>query len=296
MADFTTSFSFIIDDMGSSPYADGITFFLAQNNSVITSGYALGLPIAPTTLNITNNFVAVEFDTYWNDWDPVNSTNSSIGDHVGININSLVSVRTEKWWSNITGGEQNEAWISYNATSQNLSVVFTGFQDNAMVIQYGLYYTVDLRKELPEWVIFGFSASTGTRFEEHNVKSWSFNSSSLRTDDKKGKEKGKTRLMMGLSIGFCVLVGGLILVGWGLWMKRTIAKEKENPGFKKVMDNELKSCTGPKKFSQKELASATNNFAENNKLGEGGFGAVYRGFLKELTSYIAVKRMSSTSK
>lgn len=42
-----------------------------------------------------------------------------------------------------------------------------------------------------------------------------------------------------------------------------------------------KGCTGPKKFSHNELASATNNFAENKKLGEGGFGNVYRGFFKE---------------
>lgn len=51
-------------------------------------------------------------------------------------------------------------------------------------------------------------------------------------DDIKGKEKGKTRFMMGLSVGFCVLVGGLILVVWGFWKKRTDAKEKENLALK----------------------------------------------------------------
>uniref|UniRef100_A0A0E0QBL0 Protein kinase domain-containing protein n=1 Tax=Oryza rufipogon TaxID=4529 RepID=A0A0E0QBL0_ORYRU len=43
------------------------------------------------------------------------------------------------------------------------------------------------------------------------------------------------------------------------------------------------------------LRIATNNFAENNKLGEGGFGAVYKGFLPGGGQEIAVKRLSQNS-
>ncbi|KAI7992339.1 L-type lectin-domain containing receptor kinase IX.1, partial [Camellia lanceoleosa] len=45
-----------------------------------------------------------------------------------------------------------------------------------------------------------------------------------------------------------------------------------------------------------ELFHATDNFAEEHKLGEGGFGGVYRGFLRESNSYVAVKRISKGSK
>eukprot|EP00249_Psilotum_nudum_P021490 c28124_g1_i3 orf=396-773(+) len=43
-------------------------------------------------------------------------------------------------------------------------------------------------------------------------------------------------------------------------------------------------------FSLKELHAATNNFSQDNKLGEGGFGSVYFGQLWD-GSQIAVKRL-----
>ncbi|XVF67321.1 hypothetical protein PTKIN_Ptkin10aG0111600 [Pterospermum kingtungense] len=51
----------------------------------------------------------------------------------------------------------------------------------------------------------------------------------------------------------------------------------------------------PRKFSLVELANATSNF-KGEKLGEGGFGAVYRGYLRDLDTYVAVKRISKASK
>ncbi|KAL8060860.1 hypothetical protein ABFX02_02G051900 [Erythranthe guttata] len=62
------------------------------------------------------------------------------------------------------------------------------------------------------------------------------------------------------------------------------------------MDIEFQKGSGPNKFSYSELVLATKKFAEEEKLGEGGFGGVYRGFLAETNSYIAVKRVSSGSK
>jgi serine/threonine protein kinase len=43
------------------------------------------------------------------------------------------------------------------------------------------------------------------------------------------------------------------------------------------------------------LAAATQNFAEERKLGQGGFGAVYRVYLKELGLEVAIKRVSKGS-
>ncbi|CAL2253972.1 unnamed protein product [Prunus armeniaca] len=53
---------------------------------------------------------------------------------------------------------------------------------------------------------------------------------------------------------------------------------------------------GPRKFSYSKLARAMSNFKEGEKLGEGGFGGVYEGFIPDLQSYVAVKRISSGSK
>ena len=49
-------------------------------------------------------------------------------------------------------------------------------------------------------------------------------------------------------------------------------------GFGLSMDDEFERGIGPKKFSYNELVSATSNFAEENKLGQGGFV----GFIKDI--------------
>ncbi|KAM0904215.1 hypothetical protein ACQ4PT_018178 [Festuca glaucescens] len=50
-----------------------------------------------------------------------------------------------------------------------------------------------------------------------------------------------------------------------------------------------------KVFSFSELRKATQNFSEANKIGEGGFGSVFRGMLKDGT-FVAVKVLSATSR
>ncbi|TVU49216.1 hypothetical protein EJB05_00514, partial [Eragrostis curvula] len=63
------------------------------------------------------------------------------------------------------------------------------------------------------------------------------------------------------------------------------------------MEDEFEKGTGPKRFRYSELAAATDNFSDERKLGEGGFGAVYRGFLQEMNNLaVAIKRVSKGSK
>nr|XP_011461996.1 PREDICTED: probable LRR receptor-like serine/threonine-protein kinase At1g07650 [Fragaria vesca subsp. vesca] len=67
-------------------------------------------------------------------------------------------------------------------------------------------------------------------------------------------------------------------------------------GHKTTREEELRGLdlqTGYFKF--KQIKAATNNFDPANKLGEGGFGAVYKGELLD-GSFIAVKQLSSKSK
>ncbi|KAA8536358.1 hypothetical protein F0562_028836 [Nyssa sinensis] len=293
LTDFDTNFSFIIDSEGRPTYADGLAFFLVPNGSQIQVARAsgLGLPINHATGNPTSNFVAVEFDTIHNsEWGLDNKS----GPHVGININSVRSIASENWTTDIPRGKENRAWIRYNSTLQILTVAFTNFINDTQVI-HNFTYPINLRMHLPEWVDVGFSASTGGLAELHIVKSWEF-SSNLQIDEGLEIDQGtKKALVVGLSVGSCVLVLGLGLVGIGLWKKRSRAKEEDGSVFDHSMDDEFEKGSGPKKFSYGELAGATNNFAEEEKLGEGGFGGVYRGFLRESYSFIAVKKVSSRS-
>ena len=49
----------------------------------------------------------------------------------------------------------------------------------------------------------------------------------------------------------------------------------------------------PRRFAYNELVAATNGFADDRRLGEGGYGQVYKGFLSDLGRVVAVKRIFS---
>uniref|UniRef100_A0A7N2MYG2 Protein kinase domain-containing protein n=1 Tax=Quercus lobata TaxID=97700 RepID=A0A7N2MYG2_QUELO len=293
LTDFSTQFSFVIDSQYQPYYADGLTFFLAANGSKIFkaafAGY-LGL-FKPDLKPAENPFVAVEFDICsYNQWDPP-------GEHVGIDINSMKSVAYEPLLlSNISimVGKTNEAWISYNSSSKNLSVVFTGYN---VTVNQSLSYIVDLRNVLPEWVTFGFSAAAGGASAIHTIKSWDF-SSSLEIDNNntipKGPSKKRNTFMLRLVVGFIaggfILVGGLTMVLFALWKRNRRAYEDD-----RALDEKFKREIGPRRFTYDELARATNDFNDKEKLGQGGFDGVYRGFLRDFNSIVAVKRVSKGS-
>lgn len=62
------------------------------------------------------------------------------------------------------------------------------------------------------------------------------------------------------------------------------------------LEDDFEKRTGPKRFLYNDLAIATDNFSDEKKLGEGGFGSVYKGFLKELNVEVAIKKVSKSSK
>jgi hypothetical protein len=55
------------------------------------------------------------------------------------------------------------------------------------------------------------------------------------------------------------------------------------------MDEEFEKGSGPKRFEYGQLSVATNGFSEEEKLGEGGLGAVYRRFLREVDLHVAIR-------
>ncbi|PRQ48391.1 putative protein kinase RLK-Pelle-L-LEC family [Rosa chinensis] len=53
------------------------------------------------------------------------------------------------------------------------------------------------------------------------------------------------------------------------------------------MNEDLERGAGLRRFSYRVLVTATNNFSNERKLGEGGFGVVYRGYLTEIDIVVA---------
>ncbi|XVF01470.1 hypothetical protein REPUB_Repub04eG0091900 [Reevesia pubescens] len=108
----------------------------------------------------------------------------------------------------------------------------------------------------------------------------------------KDKKKDMKGLVVGLIVGACALIFGLGFI----WF---ISRRKGNKLDDHISDvffgGEFQSGMAPRKFSLVELAKVTSNF-KGEKLGKGGFGAVYKGYLRDLDSYVAVKRISEASK
>ncbi|KAM3753191.1 hypothetical protein ACB098_03G074900 [Castanea mollissima] len=278
LTDFVTHFSFIIQVINGTGTitnqknmlsGDGLSFFIAPFESNIpnnSAGGYLGLFSNEAALYDTQNkIVAVEFDTYKNSDFTDQSDN-----HVGIDVNSIVS----------------KTYVS-SSRSFNHNPVFSRYSSS-------LSYIVDLKAVLPEWVRVGFSAATGDLVESHTILSWSF-SSNLEPNIVDGNHKKKPVLWIGLAVGLGVVSCALGLLWFIHWRKRTSQNTKDHLRDDVCMDDEFEKGTGPRSFTYRELIRATNNFTRG-KLGEGGFGGVYKGLLSESNVDVAVKRVSEGSK
>ncbi|TKY49222.1 leucine-rich repeat receptor serine/threonine-protein kinase [Spatholobus suberectus] len=84
-----------------------------------------------------------------------------------------------------------------------------------------------------------------------------------------------------------VIVVILIVVGI-LWWRDFLGKK--HLSMKELRDLDLQTSL----FTLHQIKAATNNFDMSNKIGEGGFGSVYKGILSNSTT-IAVKQLSSKS-
>ncbi|KAL5716582.1 hypothetical protein ACHQM5_018252 [Ranunculus cassubicifolius] len=106
------------------------------------------------------------------------------------------------------------------------------------------------------------------------------------------EEEGGKKMSTGIKVVIVLSVLALILIILSfLWWKRCLRCLR----WKKEIDEDLRGLDQlTTSFTLQQIVAATNNFDYQNKIGEGGFGPVYKGRLSNGT-IIAVKQLSSKS-
>ncbi|KAJ4706823.1 Cysteine-rich receptor-like protein kinase [Melia azedarach] len=102
------------------------------------------------------------------------------------------------------------------------------------------------------------------------------------------KTGGNSKKKKGI-IGGVVGAGGISLMLFGLLVWFRISRKRKMT--RKGNISEVTELRGPMNYRHKDLISATKNFSDDNKLGEGGFGDIYKGILSN-GKVVAVKKLA----
>ncbi|CAN7127240.1 unnamed protein product [Brassica rapa subsp. narinosa] len=261
-SDFTTNFSFKID-INTANYGHGIAFFLGPAGFTVPPNSASGfLGLFNETNGHSSRFplVHIEFDTFYNvEWDPYN-----IKSHVGINNNSLASSNFTSWNATLHSQDTCHAQVSYDAAQKNLSVSWRYEETTIPLESSSIYYIIDLVRVLPAEVTMGFSGATGSAMEGHKILSWDFYSS---LDVKEKTKPNRRSVILGASLsGFLLLVSLVVVVPLCLKRKQRKAKAtRRRENLTSINEEDLERGAGPRRFSYKDLAMATNNFLSERK-------------------------------
>ncbi|XP_065023506.1 L-type lectin-domain containing receptor kinase SIT2-like [Musa acuminata AAA Group] len=251
--------------------------------------------------NSSDHILGIELDTIY---DP--EFQDIDDNHVGIDINSLTSnsSHTAGYYADDSGlfkalslrnGEALQVWIDYDAQEMMLNVTLASIQ-MAKPQKPLLSAIIDLSSVLTGPMYVGFSSSTGSLLTSHYILGWSFNMngaaqvlnySLLPSLPRVRPKRGSKALTISLplaSAGLVLIVAGVVafIVRWRIKYAEVLE------------DWELQY--GPHRYSYKDLYEATKGFEDEDLLGIGGFGNVYKGVLQTSKSEIAVKRVSHESR
>ncbi|KAK4259821.1 hypothetical protein QN277_006114 [Acacia crassicarpa] len=300
---FSTSFIFAM-----APYKDvlpghGFVFLFTPVRGIQGTNSAQHLGF----LNFTNNgdsgnhVFGVEFDVFMNqEFDDINDN------HVGIDVNSLKSVASHDagFWTEdqndksfqelrLNDGENYQVWIDYQDSLINVTMAKVGTKRPRRPL---LSVPLNLSEVFEDEMYVGFTSATGQLVQSHKILAWSFSNSNFSLSEAlitsglpsfvlpKDSIFKSTGFIAGFTIGVFFILCFIVLVTLFLIQRRRRkAREREA-----MEDWELEYW--PHRIPYEEIESATKGFSEENVIGIGGNGKVYKGILGE--SEIAVKRIS----
>ncbi|XP_057819603.1 L-type lectin-domain containing receptor kinase SIT2-like [Cryptomeria japonica] len=293
---FSTTFVFSIVPSSASESGFGLAFIMTPYRSPegFLPGPYLGLISNLSVMGqASNHLFAVEFDT---------SKNFEFADiddnHVGVDLNGLISVNSTPagYWINssqfqnldLNSGQNIQAWIDYDNLQRELKVTIAeaGLDRPRKPLLY--IKNISLFNILEEEIYVGFSAATGMIYEENYILAWSFatngiapslNTSNLPSFVHRKSKTSNFRLIAGISTACVVFL--LVVVA------ASFVRLQRNQYRDRIEDWEVEYW--PHRFKYKDLHIATKGFREEELLGSGGFGRVYRGVLPTNGLQVAVK-------
>ncbi|XP_022736918.1 L-type lectin-domain containing receptor kinase S.1 [Durio zibethinus] len=305
LSSFSTSFVFsVLPEISTSP-GFGLCFVLSNSTSppgALASQY-FGI-FTNATDPIVAPLLAIEFDTGQNP-----EFNDPDGNHIGIDLNNIISAQTApaQYFNSSNGsfvpfnmrtGQNVHAWIDFDGVN---------FEINVTVAPVGVsrpprptlnYKNPLIANYVSSEMFVGFSASKTQWVEAQRVLAWSLSDTGvLREINTTGLpvfiiESSSSSLSSGAIAGIVIgCVAFVIICGSGcyLFWRKIFREESED----EIEDWELEYW--PHRFSYEELKQATNGFSNENLLGSGGFGRVFKAKLPNNTE-VAVKCVNHDSK
>ncbi|XP_056170247.1 L-type lectin-domain containing receptor kinase IV.1-like [Syzygium oleosum] len=300
---FSTTFVFAIIPEYAALGGHGFTFVMAPRREFpgARPSYYFGLFNETNDGKATNHIFAVEFDTIQN-----NEFHDINDNHVGIDVNGLVSVKSSPAGyteNNIQGfrnlslisGKAMQVWVDYDGVHKQIRVAVAPVNVDKPNTPL-LSLSFNLSPIFKETMYVGFSSSTGTLLTSHYILGWSLkvNGQAHRLDLSQlprlpHMKKKQKSILLTTGLPFMCLFFLSILV---FAVAYAIRKRRK---FAEVLEDWERDYS-PHRFKYKDLYVATKGFRDQELLGAGGFGRVYRGVLPTSKTEIAVKRVSHESR
>ncbi|KAJ7966299.1 putative Kinase [Quillaja saponaria] len=297
LTDFTTRFSFTIDLQGSDVArgSNGLAFYLAPVDYQIppnSTSESLGLFNITTRGGVPGNqIVLVEFDIWENfEFDP------PVGNHIGINGNSdatpslgTIELNTVEGWDRVGRASYVKPLHLWDSSTGILTDFTTRFSftidlqgsDDAQGSDGLAFYLAPVGYQIPpnsaNEHLGLFNGTTRRGVSGNPIVLVEFDTwVNPEFDPPVGKHIGINNNTLGVSFSY-------------LFVTKRKSKKIGSRGNYEKFDLEREAL--PKRFHYQELLAATNGFANDRRLGQGGSGQVYKGILIDLGRLVAVKRI-----